>query len=79
MLRSVFWRLTPSDHLFCCFPTLSSALLQHSGLQVVAPQLEVLFNITSDRFHPAKDITIRGVTLTQARYTYMVGQRWFST
>jgi len=38
----------------------------------VAPQLEVLFNVTSDRFNPVKGVTIRGVTLTQTRYTYMV-------
>eukprot|EP00730_Choanoeca_flexa_P018055 TRINITY_DN8757_c0_g1_i1.p1 TRINITY_DN8757_c0_g1~~TRINITY_DN8757_c0_g1_i1.p1 ORF type:complete len:906 (+),score=246.00 TRINITY_DN8757_c0_g1_i1:1-2718(+) len=39
--------------------------------EVVAPQLISLFNLTGDRFQPVSDVTIRGLTLTQARYTYM--------
>jgi arylsulfatase A-like enzyme len=35
------------------------------------PQLRTLFNLTSSRWQPIVDVTIRGLTLTGSRYTYM--------
>ena len=40
--------------------------------EYVAPQLKSLFNVTSkSRWNPVKNVTIRGLKLTAARYTYM--------
>ena len=34
------------------------------------PQLRTLFNMTSSRWQPIRDVTIKGLTLTSTRYTY---------
>ncbi len=40
--------------------------------QVVVTNLKTLFNITSSRWDPIKNITIRGLQFTASQYTYMV-------
>ena len=35
------------------------------------PQLRTLFNLSSSRWQPIVDVTIRGLTLTATRYSYM--------
>eukprot|EP01063_Lacrimia_lanifica_P013035 TRINITY_DN196_c0_g1_i2.p1 TRINITY_DN196_c0_g1~~TRINITY_DN196_c0_g1_i2.p1 ORF type:complete len:793 (+),score=349.08 TRINITY_DN196_c0_g1_i2:64-2442(+) len=39
--------------------------------EYLAPQLLSLFNLTSTRWNPIKDVTIRGLKLTGTRFSYM--------
>eukprot|EP01060_Flectonema_neradi_P022943 TRINITY_DN3115_c0_g1_i6.p1 TRINITY_DN3115_c0_g1~~TRINITY_DN3115_c0_g1_i6.p1 ORF type:complete len:617 (+),score=153.29 TRINITY_DN3115_c0_g1_i6:596-2446(+) len=39
--------------------------------EYVVPTVKTAFNLTSGRYNPIKDVTIRGLTITALRYTYM--------
>ena len=40
---------------------------------VIMTHLKVLFNVTSSRWNPIRNITFRGLTFTASQITYMVG------
>ena len=41
------------------------------GASYEVPQQRTLFNLNASRWRPIRDVTIRGLTLTATRYTYM--------
>lgn len=42
------------------------------NMEVVVPQLQVLFNISGSQWNPVRDLTIDGITFKAASHTYMV-------